>query len=292
MLAEQKLETILDYYRQPGVMTNPGPYTDLLLDLPTDVKSLVQTVQGLVLHIFWAKRYGVELSKEREAEVTLRPFQRKMARILELDDSPLTTARPLEKHLVGNCRDFSVITAAFLKRQGVAARARCGFGTYFLPNHYEDHWMVEYWLADSRLPDGGRWVQVDAQLDSFQQEVLQTSFDPLDMPEGQFVLAGKAWQMCRQGQANPDDFGIFDMHGMDFIKGNLFRDFLSLNRVEVLPWDFWGPVNVAVADMSADEMARCDAIAELTLAGNEAFDSLTRLYNETPLFHIPEDWSE
>jgi hypothetical protein len=46
----------------------------------------------------------------------------------------------LAKRLVGNCRDFSTMLCAMLRHQGVPARARCGFGAYFLPNHYEDHW--------------------------------------------------------------------------------------------------------------------------------------------------------
>ena len=74
--------------------------------------------------------------------------------------------RPLDRRLVGNCRRFSVLLVAMLRHQGVPARARCGFGAYFLPNHFEDHWVVEYWNQE-----GGRWVFVDAQLDELQREV-------------------------------------------------------------------------------------------------------------------------
>jgi hypothetical protein len=72
------------------------------------------------------------------------------------------------------------------------ARPRCGFGAYFLPNHYEDHWVCEYWNEA-----GGRWVLVDAQLDELQRNVLETSFDTLDVPRDQFIVGGAAWKMCR-----------------------------------------------------------------------------------------------
>jgi len=69
---------------------------------------------------------------------------------------------------------------------------------------------------------------------------LGISFDPLDVPRDQFLTAGVAWQMCRTGQDNPDHFGIFNMRGLWFVRGNLVRDLLALNTIEILPWDVWG----------------------------------------------------
>ena len=95
----------------------------------------------------------------------------------------------------------------------VPARARCGFGAYFLPNHYEDHWVAEYWNAAEE-----RWVLVDAQLDEFQRREMQVAFDPLDVPRDQFIVGGAAWKMCRSGVADPDSFGIFDMRGLIILR--------------------------------------------------------------------------
>jgi transglutaminase-like putative cysteine protease len=83
--------------------------------------------------------------------------------------------------------------AAMLRAKGIPARARCGFGTYFTPGRWEDHWVCEYWHNTAQ-----QWIMVDAQLDAVQQEVLQITFDPLNMAPGHFVLAGEAWQLCRQ----------------------------------------------------------------------------------------------
>jgi hypothetical protein len=278
----QSATDLLMYYAAPGPMTDAGEYAPLFDGLPADIPSLVEVVQGLLIHIFWAERYGVTLSEERKQEVQIRATAPKLARILVLDDRPLTEERPLEKRLVGNCRDFSVMMGAMLRHQGVPARARCGFGTYFVPDHYEDHWMVEYWNADE-----SRWVAVDAQLDGFQQEALNIQFDPLDMPPGQFVTGGEAWQMCRAGEADPDIFGIFDMQGLWFVRGDLIRDFMSLNKVEILPWDGgWG----FLTDEENMEAEIMDRIAHLTLAGDGAFAEIRATYEGDSRFHVPEEW--
>jgi len=274
----------LGYYLGQGVMTDPGPHKALYDGLPRDVASLCQVVQGLLLHIFWAKRYGVTLSAEREGEVQIRPVQRKLARLQELDDAPLTVARPVERRLVGNCRDFAVVLCSFLRHAGIPARARCGFGVYFTPGRYEDHWVTEYWHAAER-----RWVLVDGQIDALQREVLRPPFDPLDVPRDQFIIAGKAWLMCRAGAANPDHFGIFEYHGLGFVRGNLVRDFLALNKIEILPWDDWGMIPRTPEEVLADA-ALMDQIAGLTLRGNEAFAAVRDIYARERRLHPAPDW--
>jgi len=234
----------LAYYAQPGRMTDPGPHAKLLDALPRDLPSLVKALQGVMVHIFWAESYGLALTDERKAEVNLRRVDKQLARIVELDGRPLSEPRPHERKLVGNCRDFGVMLTAVLRHQGVPARARCGFGTYFIPGHYEDHWVGEYWDAAQ-----GRWVLVDAQLDELMLDALKPDFDPLDTPRDRFIVGGTAWQLCRSGAADPDHFGIFDMNGLWFVRGDLLRDFLALNKEEILPRDGgWG----YLADLEAE----------------------------------------
>lgn len=276
---------LLEYYAHTGLMTDPKEQTSLLDGLPTDIAALCQVVQGALVHIFWAERYGLILSDERKQEVELRTVPQMLARLQELDDRPLTLARPLERRLVGNCRHFSTLLCAILRHQGVPTRARCGFARYFMPNHFEDHWVCEYWK-----PDEGRWVMVDAQLDPFQQQALHIPFDPLDVPRDQFVTGGKAWQMCRAGQADPDQFGIFDMHGLWFIRGDLGRDVLALNKIEILPWDGWGLLCKDEAQMTQGDYEFLDHLAALTLAGDEAFPAIRSLYENDARLHMPSDW--
>jgi hypothetical protein len=265
----------LAYYATPGPTTDAGQYAHLFRDLPQDIPSLVRVVQGVLLHIFWAERYGVTLSDERKLEVNLRTVEAQLARMTQLNAQPLTIARPPEQRLVGNCRDFSVLLCALLRSQGIPARARCGFGAYFLPNHFEDHWNCEYWNAEQQ-----RWVLVDAQLDELQCDVLKPPFDPLDVPRDQFITGGLAWQMCRTGGYDPHSFGIFDMHGLWFVRGDLVRDFLAINKVEILPWDPWALMSSSDEEAAHDNVELVDQMAALTLTGNEQFQEVRAFFQQ------------
>ncbi len=277
-------ETILAYYRQSGPLSTL-PANILPETLPEDVESLVKVVQGLLIHVFWAERYGLKLSPARNDEVNMRSFAEKFPVLLSHDPSPLTTARPLEKKLVGNCRDFSNFLASFLRLKGIPARARYGFGTYFMPGTFEDHWVTEYWNEAEQ-----RWVMVDAQLDEFQKKNLKIRFNTLDVPAYQFVTGGKAWLLCRAGQADPEKFGIFKMRGLDFIRGDLIRDFLALNRIEILPWDVFGLISKHSSQLSAKELELLDHIAGLTLQPDESFDEILSIASTTPDLKIPAAW--
>lgn len=271
----------LEYYAQPGVMTGPREYAALFDDLPREIPELCGVVQGLILHVHWAERYRQHLTKEREDEVNIYSVAKKLARIQEIDARPLMVPRSNDKKLVGNCRDFSVMLTAMLRHQGVPARARCGFGTYFMRNSYEDHWVVEYWNAAEK-----RWVMVDSQLDEFQRRVLPIRFNPWDMPPNKFIPAGQAFQVCRAGDADPQKFGIFKMRGLWFIRGDLARDFASLNKVEMLPWDGWGIMDDHDYQLPDEVMAFWDHIAALTL-DNRQFDAVRELYDGDERLRVP-----
>jgi hypothetical protein len=281
-------ENLLDYYARPGVMTGLGEYTKMLEGLPSDVGELCRVVQANLLHIFWAERYGRSLTDEEKQAVGIRPVSRKLALIQARDSRPLAGARSLEERQAGNCRDFSTLLCAILRHQGVPARARCGFGVYFMPGHFEDHWVCEYWNTVER-----RWVLVDSQLDDMQRSVLGIRFDPLDVPRDQFIVAGQAWQMCRSGLADPSCFGIYAMNGIWFVWGNVMRDFLSLNKVEILPWDWWRSVywSKQLTDPlpTAEEAEVYDRIAALTLTGDAGFGEIRAAYENDPQLQLPKE---
>jgi hypothetical protein len=272
----------LEFFATAGPMTSHGNQAPLLDALPGDIQSLVKVVQGLMIHIFWVESYGVTLTDSRREEVQMRPAALKFERIIELDRRPLVEPREPEKRLVGNCRDFSVLLTAMLRYQGVPARARCGFGRYLIPHHYEDHWVVEYWNASQQ-----RWVLVDAQLDELQCRELAIQFDPLDVPRGQFVVGGKAWQLCRTGQVDPEKFGIFDMKGLWFVRGNFIRDAASLNKVELLPWDSWGIIESTDKGLTPQDLDWLDNLAVLTCGDVPKFDRVRELYEGDDRLKVP-----
>jgi len=270
----------LNYFMQQGRMSDPGVYGSLFENLPTSIPALVKLVQGVTIHVFWTERYGFKAPPERMAELQLRTMEKRLVHTLKLDPRLLTEPRPIEKKLLGNCRDHSLLLVAMLRHQGVPARARCGFATYFMPDHFEDHWVVEYWNQEQ-----SRWIMVDAQLDELQREVLKIKFDVMDVPRDQFVVGGKAWQMCRSGEQDPAKFGIFDMNGLGFVRGDLVRDVASLNKVELLPWDCWGVILNEQLD-NPDDLSLLDDIAALTANDVSDFEVVCARYESDPRLRV------
>ncbi len=266
------------FYRRPGVFTDLRQSPPLLRDLPQDVPGLCRVVQGLLIHRMWAPAYGVSISG-REWEEGLHGADVMLDRILALDPAPLSVPRPPSSRLVTCCRHFAVLLCALLRHHGVPARARCGFAGYFEAGRFLDHWACEYWHVDQR-----RWILVDAQLDEVQMSLLKPDFDPLDVPREAFWTAGQAWHGCRTGLADPSLFGIADMWGLWFIRGNLLRDLASQNKVELLPWDVWGAAIDRDDLITETETLFLDQIAARTITTDaDNFSKLRRLYevNET-----------
>jgi len=281
--------SLLSFYSSPGPMTDPGEYGDLFKDLPTDLGALCQIVQNNLLHVFWSERYGVQLNDDQKRTLNVRSICEKLAILRQTDARSLTAPRQPAERQVGNCRDFTLMLVSILRHQGVPARSRCGFARYFSPEQEVDHWVAEYWNAAQQ-----RWILVDAQLDQLQRDALHLSFDPLDVPRDQFIVAGEAWQKCRSGADKAERYGIFEMNGWWFILGNVIREVLAFNKIEILPWDYEvGFFSHRLEDPLPDEgpeLAEYDRLAALTLAGDGAFDELRHKYEVEPRLQVPATW--
>lgn len=261
-----------DGFRSPIDMSDAGAKAALLDGLPRDVGALAKVVQGLLIHEHIAPAYGVTLSAEQHAQAHMRSVEKMLDSIARQDSRPLPQARPPAERVVGVCRHFTLLHVAMLRRQGTAARARCGFGAYFEKNKFIDHWVTEYWNEDQQ-----RWVLVDAQLDQRQRELFGIAFDPLDVPRDQFLVAGDAWQLCRSGKADAGAFGILDMHGLWFIAGNVIRDVAALNNHEMLPWDVWGAMTQKDAEL---DLPFVDQLAAFSRAPDRHFGDLRAAYKD------------
>lgn len=241
-----------DYYRTHGALSEPGRFRPFLSTLPTDVPALCRFIQGIVLHADWAAAYGVNdptLSRE-----TL-PIEQRLA----LVQATGTTALPPEQRTPGTCRDFALMLCSLLRERGVAARVRCGFATYFTGNPFEDHWVCEYWLEGE-----GRWVLADAQLDPLMCERLRIDFDPTDLPAGKYLNAAEAWARWRENLAEADAFGHGAARGAWFLRVNLMRDLLSLNKQETSDRDGWRMLSAESKQLDEAALADCDRIAAMT----------------------------
>jgi hypothetical protein len=261
-----------DGFRSPIDMSNAGARATLLDGLPRDVGGLAKVVQGLLIHEHIAPAYGVTLTAEQHAQAHMRGVERMLNCIARQDSRPLPQARPPGERVVGVCRHFTLLHVAMLRRQGLAARARCGFGAYFEKGKFVDHWVTECWNEGQQ-----RWVLVDAQLDQHQRELFAIAFDPLDVPREQFLVAGDAWQLCRSGKADPGAFGILDMHGLWFIASNVIRDVAALNNNEMLPWDVWGAMTQNDAEL---DLRFIDQLAALSCAPDRHFGDLRAAYKD------------
>lgn len=264
-------DELLEYYRTPGVFTGVEGFEEQVDALPDDIGRMAHAVRMLLVHRWWAQAYGVEVTPERELENGLHGRVAMLRKAMEKAPARIGEVRLPEKRVVGICRHFSTMMAAFLKRKSYAARARCGFATYFEAGKYVDHWVAEYWNAGE-----SRWVQVDAQLDSLQHQATKADFDPLDVPRDRFLVAGDVWLKHRAGTIDASKCGIADMWGAWFVAGNLALDVASLQNVELLPWEPWGMLGIpdgpgaspVAADSANQELL--DEVARLAVTTDAA----------------------
>jgi hypothetical protein len=265
-------------------MNAAGNAASALRDLPHDIRSLCEIAQGVLIHRDLAPwLYELKLSGEKRDLANIRPVARMIAEIEGRNPKPLHQSRAPAERMPCVCWHFSSFIAAILREQGVPARTRCGFGAYFNPGRFEDHWVAEYWNAPER-----RWVLVDAQLDDAQRRAFRITFDATDVPHDGFVLAGDAWQQCRAGRADPNLFGlsIINEQGLWWIAQNLIRDLAALNRVEMLPWDVWGMMPRPSDTISDDDKTFLDRAAALTLGGDDMITALLEVYDD-PRVKVP-----
>src|SRR5450756_1613548 len=295
--------TSLSYYQSPGDITRLDHYAEFLTWLTDDIRAIFQVVQGILVHDAWIKGYGAALDWSHAYTTQAATMEDLLDRALQMDPRSLALPRSPEGRVVCCCREFATLFCAILRFKGIPARSRCGFGLYFSPGWYEDHWMCEVWQAQS-----GRWVQMDPQIDPFQQSTLKLAFSPLDLPPGQFSVAGDAWVKCRTRQvdparcgisADPSYFGLETLYGLWFVRGQLLRDFAALNKVETVPllvrlgkglnWNSWRLVGASDAELSAEDYRLLDTIAEYSCHPDEHFDEIRRLYQSVPDLQVPEE---
>src|SRR5216117_668814 len=281
MIATTRNLEALTYYATPGPFTDLSAHSAIVRELPEPLPELCRVVPGLLVHPFLAHLYGLEPQRLRQDDLQIRSASEILDRVLAVDPRSLSEPRPPERRFVGNCRHFTVLLCALLRARGLPARARCGFGAYFDPPRFEDHWVCEVW-DEAR----GSWRMVDAQLDARQREALRISFDPLDVPRAQFLVAGDAWQRCRSGREDPQRFGILDLRGLWFVRGNLVRDLAARAKRELLPWDGWG-LMATREDSGPSELALLDRVAELTQAGDERHADVLNLQDTQPGLRVP-----
>lgn len=264
----------------------PGPLTDLsgidasaLKGIPDEPAEICRPAHTLVIQPHDAA--SLDLPEARFAENQVRRAAALVEALLALDPAGLVVPRPAERRVIGTCRHFAVLSCALLRHRGVAARARCGFATYFQPGQGLDHWITEYWHAEQT-----RWVRVDSEI--LGGSVLE---HPEDLKAGQFLSGGEAWQAFRNGRIDASRYGVYGTGnwGPAEIRGNAVKDLAALNKMEMLPWDEWGRMTASYEGKTGgdyDELI--DTIAEVCADDDPV--AIAALYSRDELTVPPGLW--
>ncbi len=275
---------ILDYYRQHSPITNPGEYAHLYNNLPDGLHELIDIIQGQMIHRNAADSFGVTLTRESRGEQRLRTMQQRLARIVELDPSPLSVAREAKEKQVGMCRDFAVFLISLLRHKGIPARMRVGFADYLgrESKFKGDHWITEFWDSDR-----GRWVLADPDVGGVPLGMIPVK-DGINLhdlkPDKDFYVAGSAWILAREGKLRPDLFRYSGRwKGFPCIRGNLLHDFQALNGLELALFDYWDELHYkSESKLTPEDKATLDKVAALTVAPDANFEELRAFFEELP----------
>lgn len=280
------------FYIEQSPYTDPGEYAYLFDAIPDDIASIARTTENLIYHYFAGQyAYGYIVPQERRPEIDTRYVRKMLARLMELDDSPLTSPREHANKVVGCCRDFSTMFCAIARHKGIPCRVRYGFGAYF-GDFYGDHVVAEYW-------NGTQWVLVDAQMSPAFVENLGINFDVLDVPRDQFIIGGDAWLMIRDQGADPNKFCVSpDMEqprGAHYVMSHVVQDIAGLNKAECLCWDTWGLQDALgeEAVFSDARIAVIDEAAQLTRSNDPELGEIQRLYQDEAfiMYGLVNSWS-
>ncbi len=77
------------------------------------------------------------------------------------------------------------------------------------------------------------------------------------------------------------------MKGLWFVVGDFIRDVASLNKMELLPWDSWGMMRGRDEDITEEDKAFLDRLAELTAGDVPEISKVRTLYESDPRLKVP-----
>lgn len=95
------------FYTAQSTTSDPGEFAERLDALPTDPRSVVGIVSGLVLHPVFLARRRVDHPHADARDAEARSARELLRRIVERDARPLGVARPYERRVIGTCRHCS-----------------------------------------------------------------------------------------------------------------------------------------------------------------------------------------
>ena len=143
---------ILEYYSQKDKITNLKKFKSNLPKFES-ISKACDLINNIMLIDFLVNMKIIKVSAKHMDDVNICPVEEKLKLLVARNKSSLINTRNNEEKILGNCRDTSVLLCAILRQNGIPARVRSGFATFFSPKKKYDHWLCEYW--DKKK---SRWV--------------------------------------------------------------------------------------------------------------------------------------
>lgn len=217
------------FYSSQSIYSDPGPYREALTRGGVEPGSMAGWISSFIQHPRGGQSEEGGFTPEQAADLELRSVAELLSVAVKRGLLEGDAAQP---KVGGVCRDFAILAVSSFRARGIPARLRVGFADYPLPGHFEDHWICEW-------HDGRRWRRFDVQ----SAAIEGLSVDRLDVPRERFLTASEAWFRIKDAPEIASRFGVasLDLGGAWFVAGSLLRDMAALRKLELKPWDYWGP---------------------------------------------------
>lgn len=290
------ISEILDHYMQYSMYTCPGLYKSRLVKkLPNDILEIGHLVRKSIIHrttllggntgtnsdLRFGDMMRVPWWRQPEDDILvtvsamLSELYRRDARGFVLDRAP-------EDKLILTCRFIAILMASILKSKGIPARVRAGHAPYFDTGDISlsvDHWITQYWCIHRK-----DWVTIDVD----GSLSIKGTFDPYDIPVGEFDFAADAWLSIRESKVDPEYFyNAYPMRGAITVLWSLFYDFHCLMNSEIIY--LHKPVcgdNEKFYSLTEDDLNKIDELAKLMLDPDANFYELCNLWNQKKDYRI------
>lgn len=272
----------MTYYASQSPFTDPYEYEELFSVVPDTVAEMCKLIQTFCID--HQERHKYPIVNERLLETNLRYVGDILKWTVALDNRALNEERAIDAHFLASSSVFAALLCSMLRFKGIAARKRVGFATYFHNTKhgaYRSYEVVEYFDDASKS-----WRLADASLDEVAVKLNKITFDICDVPRDQFISAGIAWQMARNGEVDPALFRDEETKGYTILRSNLIHDLGAMNKREILNWDHYGWALWKGESYGDAVMATLDRLAEL-LQKEDALDELQAIYNSEEGLQVP-----
>lgn len=269
-------ESVLDFYRQYSIYTDPGEYEYMYKNLPGSLPELCQVVRSQFVHIIAEyPSYKHLMPAERRYDISkYTTVESILEGLHHYDSTGLTLNRKPEDRLVLGCQNYALLLASILKYQGVPARLRYGHATYLIPDFHGSHVICEVWNLREK-----RWMLVDP------IPIM------IDFNKDKFDISNEAWLQMQKGEIDPMKFGFPGKYlGEGSITGKISGDLASVLGTEY-PLTMYPPLMdyyfTGEKQLPQKYISTLDGICELMQSLNaENLLKLRSIYNNNPEIQV------